>query len=351
MTVRTRSVQATCVALALLLLGVVSAVPAEAHGSTPVITYSGRAYAAYVGVPAPPGVPPTYVADTGDLPPSGGLQTASLATASVPGVLTAELLVAMTSGANGVAQSSASLSQVNVLDGLLTAAAIRAESEATCNGVRGATEVLDLQLAGIPLSVDPFTPNQTFGPVTVPGVGTVTLVVNEQRQTMGPGSREIAVNALHLTVQGLVETHIVLARAKSDIAACPGCPPSPACADFVTGGGWIKVGHDRANFGFNAGHKGNGGLDAHFNYVDHTNNMHVKTTSVIVYRQGATATSRHLEGDAEINGVPGFTYVIDVADNGEPGRGTDTLRITLSNGYTAGGVLAGGNIQLHKPCP
>jgi hypothetical protein len=371
MTVRTRSLQASCIVLALLLVGVVSVVPADAHATTPVITYGGRAYAAYLnvptvsvptrptlGAPALPalglpaiGVPPTYLADTGALPRNGGLQTASVAATSVTGVLTAELLVANTRGANGVAESSASLSQVNVLNGLLTAAAVRAESRATCSGVRGSTEVLDLELAGTPLTVDPFTPNQTFGPITVPGVGTVTVVVNEQRQTPGAGSRAITVNALRLAVRGLVQADIVLASAKSDIAACPGCAPPPACHDYVSGGGWIKVGNGRADFGFNVGLKDNGRPDAHFNFVDRTHEMHVKVTSVVVYKQGATATSLHLEGDAEINGVPGFAYVIDVADNGEPGRGGDTLRITLSNGYTAGGPLAGGNIQLHKPCP
>ena len=38
--------------------------------------------------------------------------------------------------------------------------------------------------------------------------------------------------------------------------------------------------------------------------------------------------------------------MIDVADNGEPGR-NDTFDIQLSNGYMAGGFQSGGNIQLH----
>jgi len=41
---------------------------------------------------------------------------------------------------------------------------------------------------------------------------------------------------------------------------------------------------------------------------------------------------------------------VDIADNGEPGRDTDTFTLTLSTGYSAGGVLNGGNIQLHSPC-
>ena len=59
-------------------------------------------------------------------------------------------------------------------------------------------------------------------------------------------------------------------------------------------------------------------------------------------------TTRHIEGTADIDGTPG-TYRADVADNGEPGR-SDTFSLMLSNGYSANGVLSGGNIQLHTPC-
>jgi hypothetical protein len=56
-------------------------------------------------------------------------------------------------------------------------------------------------------------------------------------------------------------------------------------------------------------------------------------------------TSRGVTGTAEIDGAPG-TYIVDVADNGEPGRGADTFKLTLSSGYTAGGLLAGDNIPV-----
>jgi hypothetical protein len=76
--------------------------------------------------------------------------------------------------------------------------------------------------------------------------------------------------------------------------------------------------------------------------------MKVHGTGVTAYT-ATGPTSRHIEGTAEVNGVAGFTYQVDVADNGEPGR-SDTFSIRLSNGYTASGTLGGGNIQLHKPC-
>ena len=54
------------------------------------------------------------------------------------------------------------------------------------------------------------------------------------------------------------------------------------------------------------------------------------------------------DGTATINGSGTFDYRIDVTDNGEPGAGSDTYRIRLSNGYDSGvRTLTGGNIQLH----
>lgn len=332
-------------AVCLLTLGLGWVSPVQA------ITYSGRGFAAFVNVPTL-GIGPTFISDTGELPPSGGFRSAELESVEIPGVLSAKILISTTSGANSVAQSSASLAVVDVLNGLLRAEMLRAESEATCNGVRGSTEVLNLQFAGTDIVVDPFAPNQKFGPITVPGVGTATLIINEQNSSSGPGFREITVNAVHLTVTGAVEAEVILSSAYSDINGCPGCPPVPECHDFVTGGGWINVGSSRANFGFNVGFKPNSATpEVHFNYIDHNTGMHVKATSISVYVEGTSGSnSRRFEGNAEINGLPG-TYSIEVADNGEPGRKADTFNIRLSNGYSAAGPLDGGNIQLHKPCP
>jgi len=143
----------------LLVFGLAWATPVQAE-----VTYSGRAFGAFLNVPTL-GVGPITFSDTGELPPSGGFQSAELATVGVPGVLTASLLVASTSGANGVARSAASLADVVVLPGnpaAVTASFVRAESEATCNGVRGTTEVADVTFGGQAITVDPFAPNQSF---------------------------------------------------------------------------------------------------------------------------------------------------------------------------------------------
>ena len=338
----------------LLILGVAWGSPVQAD-----VTYSGQAYGAFVnvnllGLTAGP----VTLADTGQLPPSGGMQTNQLETVSIPGVLNATLMPTMTSGENGVARSRASLADLVVLPGnaaQVTASFVQAESEATCNGVRGSTEVADVTFAGQAIMVDPFAPNQTFTiPDPLGGPPLAKLIINEQQKSSGGGTQDITVNAVHLTVMasGIVAAEVILSHAHSDVQGCPGCPPKPPCADFVTGGGWIKVDNSKANFGFNAGFKPNATTpEIHFNYIDHYTGMHMKATSISVYSVGATPTTRHMEGLAEINGTAGFTYSIDVADNGEPGKNTDTLYISLSNGYKAGGTLGGGNIQLHKPCP
>src|SRR2546426_497217 len=317
------------------------------------VTYSGRAFAAYLNLPTL-GLGPQYLSDTGELPSQGGSLSAQLFDAQVPGILSAALLVARTSGANGVARSSASLVEAQLFPGnaaQVTARFVGAESEATCDGVRGSTEVTQVAFGGVALSVDPFTPNQVFTlPDPIGGPPLATLVINEQRRELGARSRSITVNAVHLTLKSGDE--VVLAGTHSDINGCPGCPPAPACEDFVSGGGWIMTGGGRADFGFNAGVKPNASSpDVSFNYLYHSTGMHMKATSITAYAEGRTKTRHHFEGAAEIDGVPGYTYQIDVEDNGEPGRSTDSLIIGLSNGYQAAGHLAGGNIQLHKPCP
>ena len=152
-------------------------------------------------------------------------------------------------------------------------------------------------------------------------------------------------------------------------ASIPPPPPDAVACDFVTGGGFI-VGTGtplpneepsslatgaKANFAVAGGVK-NGAFWGHLEYVDHSMSppMQVHGTSVTGYAFGADPTTdRVITGTARINGVDGFTYMVEVSDIAEPGRGVDRFSIELSNGYVAGfnygdGPIAGGNIQLHK---
>jgi hypothetical protein len=117
--------------------------------------------------------------------------------------------------------------------------------------------------------------------------------------------------------------------------------------DFVTGGGFITgtPSGARANFGVAGGNR-NGMLSGHLTYIDHGANLRVRATSVTAYAM-VNQAARRIEGTAEVSGQGVLSYVVTVADNGEPGS-SDTFEIMLSNGYSAGGVLTGGNIQLHQ---
>ena len=136
------------------------------------------------------------------------------------------------------------------------------------------------------------------------------------------------------------------------ISACGGTtiPPTPKpCNDFVTGGGWIKIGSkEKATFGVSGGIK-NSKLWGNLLFIDHSKNgIKVKSTGVTAYTT-IDAYTRQIEGTAKINGQGNFTYKVIVVDNGEPGR-SDRFSIQLSNGYSATGTLDGGNIQLHNKC-
>src|SRR2546425_124024 len=91
---------------------------------------------------------------------------------------------------------------------------------------------------------------------------------------------------------------------------------------FVTGGGWITgPSGARANFGVAGGMK-NGGLWGHLTYVDHgPSGFKVKGTSVTSY-EVMGPTWRRIKGIAEVDGVSGIGYTVDVTDAGEPGRMT-----------------------------
>jgi len=138
-------------------------------------------------------------------------------------------------------------------------------------------------------------------------------------------------------------------------------PPNGVACDFVTGGGYI-VGENsgtgppetlaegaKGNFGVGGGVR-NGAFWGHLEYSDHSTNPPFKVhgTSVTGYFPGLTENSRTITGTADVTGVGNVDYTVEVTDNAEPGRGQDKFSIKVG-AYTASGVIAGGNIQLHKP--
>ena len=301
---------------------------------------------------------PIVVGRAGPLPESGGAEKSSLLSVSrdeTLDLLSAEVVHAAVVGQGNSSHAEASVASVSLIvaGNVIQADLLRSRARATCDGAGQASASGSSELAGLVINNQAISvsgqPNQTV--VDLPAL---RVVINEQSGSASGNQADITVNALHVTafnpLSGQKLADVIISSAHADIS-CAAC--TPPVGDFVTGGGWItNASGDRANFGVAGGIK-NGGLWGHLTYIDHgPNGIKVKGTDVTSY-EVTGLTSRRIKGIAEVDGVSGIGYTVDVTDAGEPGR-DDTFSITLSNRYSASGTLAGGNIQLHaKPdaCP
>jgi hypothetical protein len=137
------------------------------------------------------------------LPATGGIADNELAGLNVAGVLTTRTVSPVTTGVvgenAGSAQSYATVQDVNILAGVITAKLVAAMASSESNGVQAlsngaGTTLVDLVVNGVPMGVVAPAPNTQIG---VPGVG--TLILNEQTPTgNGTTSTGITVTALHL---------------------------------------------------------------------------------------------------------------------------------------------------------
>jgi hypothetical protein len=335
---RLRSLTASVLAVGLLFWPVLPVV-----GQSDPTTFSGQATVLRATVLGNTVV----VSDTGPLPSSGGSLETSLLTVNVPGLASAQVAHATTIGQGNNSSSEASVANLNltVAGNTVSAGLLMATAEAKCcsNGapsVSGSSDIVGLVINGQAIYVSG-QPNQT---INLP-VG--EIIINEQSSSVSGDTGSITVNALHVIIPGVAD--VVVSSAHADVA----CHGVPVCTgrDFVTGGGFITGTPSAAkgNFGVAGGIKNDGSLWGHLEYIDHgPNGPKVHGTGVTKYVI-LSSNTREIDGTAEVNGVDGFTYTVVVTDNGEPGT-NDSFSIQLSNGYSAGGKLGGGNIKLHHPC-
>src|SRR2546425_3505402 len=169
-------------------------------------TFSGRATvvdATVLGIQ-------TVISDTGPLPPSGGAQDATLLSASVPGLLAAEVLHASTVGQGQRSSSEASVANVTLTVGgnTITAGLLQARATAEChNGVAsvsGSSDIVDLVVNGQAIVVSG-APNQT---IALP-IG--SIIINEQRSA---NAGDLTVNALHVVIDGVA--NVIISSAHAD---------------------------------------------------------------------------------------------------------------------------------------
>jgi len=147
---------------------------------------------------------------------------------SVPGTLTTEALTGTTSGGIGdaaAAQSVATVFNVNLLNGLITASSLTATVSSTSDGAQATSNALrstlaDLVVNGVQLTAGDATiaPNTR---ITLPGVGYVVL--NEQVPTGdGVQASGLTVNLIHFVLQdaltGLQKGEVIAGSASSNAA-------------------------------------------------------------------------------------------------------------------------------------
>ena len=343
----------------------VFAVPAVSFAQSSSTTgFSGQAFVVRATVPP---LAPITVADTGPLPPDGGAQQASIldvAPISLGNV--GALNGADVAHASTVGRGNASRSEASVADLSLTAAGttisadfLMSQASARCNGsspaVSGGSDLATVVINGQPIVISGATNQRVPLPLNAGSV-----VINEQSSSVNGQSGTMDVNALHVVINnttgGAPLADVIVSHAHADIT-CPVSPPPPqSCAgastDFVTGGGWIVSPSDpkaKANFAVAGGIK-NGSFWGHLMYIDHGNGLRAKGTAVSGYDlyPAFGPNGRQTIGSADVNGAA-ESYEADVADDGEPGHGVDKFQLLLNNVPIASDLLAGGNLQLHKP--
>ena len=118
----------------------------------------------------------------------------------------------------------------------------------------------------------------------------------------------------------------------------------------VTAGGWISVTGGKGTFGLTAKASASGTPSGNLTYQDHgVLARTVKSTAITSVSLNSAGNCATILGTATVNGTPpGVGFQVDVCDNDEPGKDSDTFSIVMFDGYTAGGTLRGGNVQIHK---
>lgn len=356
-------------------------IPAAAYADSA----SGKAYGAAVNaLGATVGPTPLAV-----LPSDGGMAAAEAASLSVPSVLGTDALRAITAGAIGGVQSLATVQDVNILNGLITAKLVVPISSSTADGATASSDstgsaLIGLVVNGVALGDGPFAPNTQ---INIPGVGTLT--VNEQRLSGdGVSGSGLTVNMLHLVLKdpltGASVGDIVVGSARSDVFTSPFVPAhlvQPTGCVFYTGGGRIDAitplsRQDFGTFGFNATtrNRPNGcGPAGQLQYHDHHYRFNIHGISADIDGEDTdlefgglcalfSGKARVRQGNTTLVGPNAdgtFDYSARACDNDEPGVGKDKFNILVPGVYdstvcaapcTSGNKdvhLRGGNIQRH----
>jgi hypothetical protein len=263
-----------------LLVGLTTA-NAPAWNFAPPNSVSGEAFGISVNAAGITVGPTPHVV----LPPDGGMVRDQLLSVAVPNVAASTTLGVVTTGSIGPntasAQSSATVEQVNLLNGTVAAQLVVAMSSSTANGSTATSTAEGSTLIGLsingspPVDVTP-SPNTT---IPIPGGA---VILNEQiPEGDGVHTSGLTVNMIHVMlrdlVTGTITADIIVSSAHSDVNFAPAPKTGNA---FMTGGGKLGTGRDIATFGFNAGSREGGGPHGQLEYNDHAKSLKVHSLSI-----------------------------------------------------------------------
>jgi hypothetical protein len=314
-----------------------------------VSSFGGEATAVQVYVPATGLI---IKAATGQLPPTGGEVDVSLLSGNIPGSATGGVVSLVAGTLHSVvvgldatdAESSLAAINLTVSGNGITADFLMARSTASCGpSVTGSLQAPNLVINGQPITVTG-SPNQT---VQLPNG---TAIINEQTGSIVGSTGALQLTALHVITQDTI-THQLLADVKLAIAdAQIDCQPGSGPAGKATsGGGWIDAPlGGKGTFGVHGARRADQSVAGHLVYIDHgPGAMTVQSTSITSF----SADCRMITGNGSSSSGP-VTFTVTVTDDGEPGT-TDRFDITVEGAifYSAGGLLQGGNIKIHRNCP
>jgi len=201
------------------------------------------------------------------------------------------------------------------------------------------------------------TPNEYFdlsAPDSVPF--DIELTVPEGTE---PGIYEFVVKAIG---DGLsYGDHQITINVPATIVEDEPVEDGPIVSTFgkVTGGGFLLDETEtlKHSFGFNIHYddKGHATMKGQLQFVDRNGNMNFHGNEVSSFE--VTENQAVFTGAGRLNGEEGYSYRVEVVDNGNPGRGNDTFSIEITEEgsdsamYDVSGTLAGGNIKVHEVKP
>ena len=112
----------------------------------------------------------------------------------------------------------------------------------------------------------------------------------------------------------------------------------------VEGRGAVDSQGNQVSFKFRATEADDGSKLGPFNFCDPA--AGVCTASARVQSLSITGNTASFSGQGRLDNGTRVTFSVSVTDNGEPGT-SDTISISLDNGYSASGTLTGGDIRIY----